>query len=240
MATRGRPPRIPREQQEQELLAAARRVIDAHGIDDAQVGDIARAAGISKALVYRHFASKDELRIAAVVVYLDELGELLESSAGAADPIDELLDVAACFIRYGIDHPAFLDCSLAVLRRPPQELLDQLSPATLLRVTQAMARSLRIIVAVIDRGRQTGAFTIEDPHLWANYWYARALGALHLARIGAIVCPSEAEVPGLRSVAADEIERIALHDLLADVGVTDPAAALDARRARSASTPSSA
>jgi len=31
-------------------------------------------------------------------------------------------------------------------------------------------------------------------------------------------------VPGLRSVAADEIERIALHDVLADVGVTDPAA----------------
>jgi AcrR family transcriptional regulator len=226
---------MPREQQEQELLAAARGVLDARGIDDAQVGDIARAAGISKALVYRHFSSKDELRIAAVVVYLDELGELLESAVGAADPVDELLDVAARFIGYGIDHPAFLDCSLAVLRRPPQELLDQLSPATLLRVTQAMARSLRIIVAVIDRGRQTGAFTIEDPHLWANYWYARALGALHLARIGAIVCPSDDDVPGLRSVAADEIKRIALHDVLADVGVTDPAAVVNAWLARLAS-----
>ena len=223
---------MPREQQERELLAAARGVLDARGIDDAQVGDIARAAGISKALVYRHFSSKDELRIAAVVVYLDELGELLESSVGATDPVDELLDVAACFIGYGIEHPAFLDCSLAVLRRPPQELLDQLSAATLLRVTQAMARSLRVIVAVIDGGRQTGAVTIQDPHLWANYWYARALGALHLARIGAIVCPTEEEVPGLRSVGADEIERIALHDVLADVGVTDPASALEAWRAR--------
>jgi AcrR family transcriptional regulator len=219
---------MPRQQQEQELLTAARGVLDARGIDDAQVGDIARAAGISKALVYRHFSSRNELRIGAVVVYLDELGELLEASAGAADPVEELLDVAACFIGYGIEHPAFLDCSLALLRRPSEELLDQISPATLLRVTQAIARSLRVIVAVIDRGCASGAFTVDDPHLWANYWYARALGALHLTRIGAIVCPNEDGAPGLRSVAVEEIERIALHDVLADVGVADPAAALDA------------
>ena len=219
---------MPRAQQEQELLAAARGVLDQHGIEDAQVGDIARAAGISKALVYRHFSSKDELRIGAVVVYLDELGELLEAAAGAADPVDELLDVAACFVTYGIDHPAFLDCSLAVLRRPPEELIEQLSPATLLRVTEAMARSLRVIVGVLDRGSATGTFRVEDPHLWANYWYARALGALHLARIGAIVCPGVGEVPGLRRLAVPELERIALHDVLADVGVPDPAAALKA------------
>jgi hypothetical protein len=128
-----------------------------------------------------------------------------------------VLDVAACSIGYGIDHPATLDCSLAVLRRPPQELLDQVSPATLLRVTQAMARSLRIIVSVIDRGRQTCA-----------------LGALHLARISAIVCPSEDEVPSLCSVAPREIECIALHEFLADVGAPKPAAALEGWLARAA------
>ena len=220
-----------RAQQERELLAAARRVLDERGFQAAQRDDIARSAGISKGLVYRHFESKDELHIRVVVVYLDELGELLEAVPRADDPVDELLELAGVFLRYGIEHPAFLDCSLALLRRPAAELVEQLAAATLLRLTQAMARSLQVLVDLLERGRDAGAFTIDDPAAWANYWYVRALGSLHLARIGVIVCPGESQVPELRALDRDELERIALEDMLADVGVVDPAATVAKWRA---------
>ena len=237
MATRGRPPRMSRAQQERELLVAARRVLDQRGFHGAQMDDIARLAGISKGMVYRHFESKDELHISVVVVYLDELGELLEAVPVHDDSVDELLELASVFLNYGIEHPAFLDCALALLRRPAAELVEQLPPATLLRVTQAMARSLRVLTELLERGRQTDAFAIDDPDAWANYWYVRALGSLHLARIGVIVCPSDSQVPQLRALDTNELRSMALEDMLADVGVSDPRTAVRQWRERTADEP---
>ena len=212
---------MPRAQQMRELMAAARQVFDERGVEDAQMEDIAQAAGISKGAIYRHFASKDELRVSTVVVYLDELGALLEDVPRNGDPVEELLDVASTYLRYGMDHPAFLDCCLALLRHPAEELAEEVSLAMMLRVTQAMARSLRVLIAVLERGRESGAFELDDPDVWANYWYARALGSLHLTRVGAIVCPNASDVPAFRAISPEQVEDVALQDMLADVGVAD-------------------
>ena len=40
---------------------------------DAQIEDIARAVGINRAIVYRHFSGKEELFALTLVSYLDEL-----------------------------------------------------------------------------------------------------------------------------------------------------------------------
>jgi AcrR family transcriptional regulator len=223
---------MPRAQQMQELMAAARRVFDERGVEDAQMDDIAQAAGISKGGIYRHFASKEELRVSTVLVYLDELGALLEEVPRNTDPVEELLDLASTYLCYGMDHPAFLDCCLALLRHPAEELAEEVSLAMMLRVTQAMARSLRILIALLERGREAGAFELDDPDAWANYWYARALGSLHLTRVGAIVCPSDSEVPTLRAISPEQLESIALQDMLADVGVADPRGRVAAWRER--------
>ena len=232
MATRGRPPKMPRAQQMRELMVAARQVFDERGVDDAQMDAIAEVAGISKGAIYRHFASKEELRVSTLLVYLDELGALLEQVPAQSDPVDELLDLASTYLRYGMDHPAFLDCCLALMRHPAEELAEEVSLAMMLRVTQAMARSLRVLVTALRRGSETGAFEVDDPDAWANYWYARALGSLHLGRVGAIVCPNASDVPGLRAFSAEELESIALQDMLADVGVADPRARVTSWRGR--------
>lgn len=218
---RGRPPRIPRAQQERKLLEAARAVFDQRGAQDAQIDDIAERAGISKGLVYRHFASKEELYVSAVLVYLDELGDLLEAVPRRDDPVDELLEVTLAYLRYGVEHPAFLDCCLSLMRRPAAELVDRVSPSVALRLGQGMARSLAAFSRVLARGRKAGALTVRDPDLWANYWYTRALGSLHLARSGVILCTDDSPLPRLRVLPTDDLLRVALEDLLADAGVAD-------------------
>ena len=50
---------------------------------DAQIEDIARAVGINRAIVYRHFTGKEELFALTLVGYLDELRD---GAAGRGRP----------------------------------------------------------------------------------------------------------------------------------------------------------
>ena len=62
-----------RASREQAIIAATRPLFDERGMRDARVEDIARAAGLNKALIYRAFSSKDEIFALAATSYLDEL-----------------------------------------------------------------------------------------------------------------------------------------------------------------------
>ena len=50
-----------RRRREAEIIAATRRLFDERGVRDAQIEDIARAVGINRAIIYRHFTGKEEL-----------------------------------------------------------------------------------------------------------------------------------------------------------------------------------
>ncbi len=50
-----------KEQREPEILAAARRLFEAAGVDGTSVAAVAREAGVSEATVFKYFASKQDL-----------------------------------------------------------------------------------------------------------------------------------------------------------------------------------
>ena len=75
---------------EKEILAATRALFDARGVRDAQIEDIARAVGINRAIIYRHFAGKEELFALTLVGYLDELDQALQPATAEAPPSDRL------------------------------------------------------------------------------------------------------------------------------------------------------
>ncbi|CAN5479016.1 hypothetical protein BH11ACT8_BH11ACT8_31080 [soil metagenome] len=74
---------VRRRAREAEVIAATRALFDAKGVRDAQIEDIARAVGINRAIVYRHFTGKEELFALTLVSYLDELREGLAEAASA-------------------------------------------------------------------------------------------------------------------------------------------------------------
>ncbi|HVL32283.1 MAG TPA: TetR/AcrR family transcriptional regulator, partial [Actinomycetota bacterium] len=55
------------------ILATARRVFAQSGFDDAGLDDIARAAGVSKPIIYRHFDGKRELYLAVLEEHVKDL-----------------------------------------------------------------------------------------------------------------------------------------------------------------------
>ena len=67
-----------RREREREIVAATRLLFDERGLQDAPIEDVARAVGINKALIYRHFSSKEELFVLTLTSYLAELAERLE------------------------------------------------------------------------------------------------------------------------------------------------------------------
>lgn len=197
-----------RRAREAEILAATRQLFDESGIRDAQIDDIARAVGINRAIIYRHFSGKEELFALAVESYLDELKQRLSDAAsGAADasPVERLRAVVGAFVDYGLEYPAFVDCAQTLMRRPGPELLEQVSEGALFRLGRAISACLRTLIETLDAGVDSGDFKLEDSALVANYMYATGLGALQLARIGLLVKESAPGIPTIASISGEQV-----------------------------------
>lgn len=196
-----------RKAREQQILAATRVLFDESGVRDAQIDDIAKAVGINRAIIYRHFSGKEELFALAVESYLEELKERLEKAAADASgtPSDRLRSVVAAFVDYGLEYPAFVDCAQTLMRRPGPELLEQVSEGALFRLGRAISSCLRTLKQTLDDGVESGDFKVEDTNLVANYMYASGLGALQLARIGILVKETSPGIPTISHISGSQV-----------------------------------
>jgi len=177
-----------RQVREAELVAATRRLFDERGVQEAPIEAIARSVGIARGLVYRTFSSKEELFVLTVTDYLAELSDLLEDAVdgvdGAAAQLERLASAYAGFARR---YPAFLDSSLALMRRPAVELREAVSESVWLRLGLGMASCIGQLADVLRAGNESGEFELADPDFTANLLWTQTLGAMHLARSGVAV-----------------------------------------------------
>lgn len=195
-----------RRARERDIIAATRALFDERGVRDAQIEDIAKAVGINRAIVYRHFTGKEELFALTLVGYLEELrGELADAAASSTDPAQRLGALVSAFVDYGVAHPAFLDCAQTLMRRTGPDLLDEMSESALFRLGRGISSCLALLTEVLEDGVAAGAFTVEDPVLLANTLYASGLGALQLARVGILVKEAAPGIPTVGSISADQV-----------------------------------
>ncbi|WP_122817704.1 TetR/AcrR family transcriptional regulator [Nocardioides pantholopis] len=207
-----------RRVREQEIIAATRALFDQRGVRDAQIDDIARAVGINRAIVYRHFSGKEELFALTLVEYLDELREALEAAAPGAPPTERLTAIIGAFVEYGGTHPAFVDCAQTLMRRSGPELLDEISESALFRLGRAISSCLAVLIGVLEEGVARGDFRVANPTLLANTLYASGLGALQLARVGILVMEESPGVPTVGTISADQVRDYLVTSALALVG----------------------
>ncbi|WP_182523637.1 TetR/AcrR family transcriptional regulator [Nocardioides dongkuii] len=187
-----------RRVREREIIAATRALFDERGVRDAQIEDIARAVGINRAIVYRHFTGKEELFALTLVSYLDELREDLDAAEGGT-PTDRLAAIVGAFVDYGLAHPAFVDCAQALMRRSGPELLDEISEGALFRLGRSISACLAVLSGALEE------LGVEDPTLLANTLYASGLGALQLARVGILVKEAAPGVPTVGQISPEQV-----------------------------------
>ncbi|HSU00957.1 MAG TPA: TetR/AcrR family transcriptional regulator [Nocardioides sp.] len=195
-----------RRVRETEIISATRHLFDERGVRDAQIEDIAKAVGINRAIIYRHFTGKEELFSLTLVQYLDELRVALEEAAGATtEPQAQLERLVEAFVDYGLAHPAFVDCAQSIMRRPGGDLLEEVSESAMYRLGQSISGCLSVLTRTIEAGVTSGAFRVEDPRLLANMLYASGLGTLQLGRVAMLVSEDTPGVPRISRVTAEQV-----------------------------------
>jgi AcrR family transcriptional regulator len=100
--------------QEDRTRLAAERILDAagelfaeHGIEAVSMGDVARAAGCSRATLYRYFADRHELHVAYVHREARRVGGLLAADAARVeDPREQLVAAVLSAVRRVRESPS--------------------------------------------------------------------------------------------------------------------------------------
>jgi AcrR family transcriptional regulator len=207
---------VRRREREKEIIGATRALFDKSGVREAQIDDIANAVGINRAIVYRHFSGKEELFALVLAGYLDELRDaMLAADEGDPAPSARLERLVGAFVDYGVNHPAFVDCAQALMRRRGEDLLLEISESALFKLGRGISGCLAVLQAALQAGVDAGDFRVENPTLLANTLYASGLGALQLARVGILVTESSPGTPTVGEVSPEQVRAYLVDSALA-------------------------
>lgn len=214
-----------RRERRREIIDATRALLDKQGVQDAPIDQIARAAGINKAQIYRYFESKDELLALTLDRYLEELDVELGKAGQVAEPVERLDELIRTLIDYTVDHPAFLDCTFALMRQPAGELTAAMSEGAMFRLGRALGRCVEHLAACLRDGAEAGVFVAREPETLANLICAQALGIMQLGRVGAGVRMTGGGFPEIFPLDREMVHEACRNGVLASVGASRPRAA---------------
>ncbi|MEN3585549.1 TetR/AcrR family transcriptional regulator [Streptomyces sp. ZYX-F-203] len=93
------------EERRSQLVGVALELFRRRSPEEVSVDEIARAAGVSRPLVYHYFPAKSDLREAALRRAVEESTARLSRTPGDA-PAEGLLDVTGCFFDFVEEHGA--------------------------------------------------------------------------------------------------------------------------------------
>src|SRR3982751_3269139 len=147
------------------ILRAAIDVFAGRGYFNAQVADVARAAGIAAGTVYLYFRSKDDLLVS---IFEKTMRDAIEDGRAVIEPLRDPIERLAAIARVHLDRMG-RDRSLAVVfqveLRQSTKFMERFS-STLLR------EYLGVIRAIVVEGQKSGAFRKElNPTLVAKLFF---------------------------------------------------------------------
>jgi AcrR family transcriptional regulator len=188
--------RMPAAERRLALIETAIRVFSDGSYRGTTTAEIARAAGVSEPILYRHFASKRDLYLAALELVWDraraQWEHVLESTA----------NVREAFEAMGRDHVTIRDCKFQMAELWVQALSEANEDPELRRELRRHMREVHDFVAsVIRRGQGEGVLH-PGRNAEAEAWTFLAGGVLGMVgrRIGLL---NESEVTEIRAARLD-------------------------------------
>jgi AcrR family transcriptional regulator len=167
-------------QRRREILDAARQEFFERGFHHPTVDDVAARAEVSKGTIYLYFGSKEEI---LAHLLLDGLDLLLSDMAAVSDP-DQFLPAEVClralahaYLGFSQSHPNYFRLMIAFDRGRfeesiPHELYQQ--------ILEKSMHGLALLTRTIERGKESGAFRVDDPWQAAGSVWAALNGVLVL------------------------------------------------------------
>jgi AcrR family transcriptional regulator len=188
--------RMPAAERRQALIDTAIRVFSEGSYHGTTTAEIARAAGISEPILYRHFASKRELYLAA----LDDVWASARASWEHALATTD--DVRGAFEEMGRAHVTVRDCKFQMAELWVQALGEAAEDPELRKHVRRHMREVHdFIAAVITRGQEEGVLHPER-NADAEAWSFLAGGMLGMVgrRVGLL---DDEEVSAIRTARLD-------------------------------------
>jgi AcrR family transcriptional regulator len=168
--------RLPAAERREQLLEVALEVFATKGFHDTSMNEVAVAAGVTKPVLYQHFASKKALYNELV----DEVGrrlehEVVEAAAAAEGPRQQVEAGFRAYVRWAIGSGAAFRVLFSDRSRADAELADAVA-----RVERAVAdrvASLIDIEGLSDDERHVLAYGIVGiAEATSRHWLALGLG----------------------------------------------------------------
>lgn len=170
-APRTRARRLPPEERRQQILDAAVDVFARLGFSAAGTSDIAAAAGIGEPTIYRYFANKRELYIAAIQRGSDEILDEWQRIADDAD--DEL----AAMQRIGIWYFQRLQERPQLLLLRSRSITEAQDEDIAAIVRNQYVRIVRFVEALLESAKTKGLIE-ADVDTKTMMWMFMAVGSL--------------------------------------------------------------
>jgi len=176
-----RRPQARAQRTRQQIIEAAATAFAAHGFEGVALNDIVRASGLTKGAFYFHFASKEELALAAFRAKQEELlGHLTDERALAGDGAGAL-EALAVLLRRRAELLA-ADPSLRCVTRLGGDLMTRHGPGSEFEEFQELA--LDLIAGLLARGQREGCIRRDlPPRPTADTIFATIIGIDQLSQL---------------------------------------------------------
>jgi AcrR family transcriptional regulator len=190
------PVRLPAAERRRHLIETAIRVFSDGSYRGTTTAEIARAAGVSEPILYRHFASKRELYLAALDHVWDTARERW------TEVLDGAPDIAAGFAEMGRGHFSVHDCKFQLAELWVQALGEAAEDPELRKHLRKHMREVHdFIAAAVRRGQAEGSLHPDrDPEAEAWVFLAGGVFGMVGRRVGLL---GDDEVNRIRSARLD-------------------------------------
>lgn len=194
-----------KESARDSILDAGYDALGKVGFNKMSVESVAKAAGVSRAAVYLHFANKTELALAIIDRKNDQLyWELKAIARGKGTPTDRVRKFLNARVMIRLErvrnHAACLDELMAAVR---QQLLA--------RREKYSAREAGILAEILVEGRLKGLFEFDDAHETATAFLVATNSLLPHS-----LSTKELELYGQAEGIVDSIAEMAIRSILKD------------------------
>jgi AcrR family transcriptional regulator len=137
------------------LTTATLEVVGKEGVEGATTARIAEAAGLSPAALYKHFATRNDLLLAALDTLYDKIHEVVIQSSSEADILERLRSIG----RFHSDliasgRGSFIYPFIEFLAAPPESGLREAQGVRQLQMIQAVA-------AIVEEGKAQGSIDLD-------------------------------------------------------------------------------
>lgn len=131
--------RLQVDERRSQLLQAGTTLFTDHAYEDLTMVQIAKAAGVSKPLLYHYFPSKIDLFKAAVAEHADELRQLLETRSGDT-PAEQLTHALDAYLEWIEQHERPWTMLIQTTTTLPEarQLVDAFRSRTLVELAQGL------------------------------------------------------------------------------------------------------